>query len=61
MSRAFESYRDVLKGEVYMFSVFLVAYALVVLSAIVIMIFKSKRNAYPAPAVEREMSEKSAP
>jgi len=40
MSRAFESYRNVLKGEVYMFSVFLGAYALVVLSAIVIMIFK---------------------
>ena len=61
MSRAFESYRDVLTGEVYMSSVFLDAYTLVVLSAIVIMIFKSKRNAYPAPSAEREMNEKSAP
>ena len=61
MSKAFESYRDVLPGEVYMFSVFLGAYALVVLSAIVIMIFKSRRNTSPAPAAEREMDEKSAP
>jgi len=61
MSRAFGSYQDVLKSEVYMFSVFLGAYAPFVLSAIVIMIFKSKRNASPAPSAEREMSEKSAP
>jgi len=61
MSRAFESYQDVLKGEVYMFSVFLGAYALVVLSTIVVMMFKSRRNASPGPAAEREMSEKSAP
>jgi len=44
-----------------MFSVFLGANALVVLSAIVIMIFKSRRNASPGPAAESEMSEKSAP
>jgi len=43
------------------FSIFLGAYALVVLNAIVIMIFKSRRNASPAPTAEREMSEKSVP
>jgi len=47
MSRAFDSYRTVLNGEVYMFSV--------------IMIFKSRRNASPGPAAEREMCEQSAP
>ena len=52
MLRAFESYRIVLKGEVYMFSVFLGAYALVAPSTIVIMLVKS-RNASPAPSAER--------
>jgi len=45
MARAFESYRAVLRGEVYMFSAFLGAYALVVLTAIIPLVIKSRRNA----------------
>jgi hypothetical protein len=62
MARAFESYRAVLRGEVIMFSVFLGAYALVVLSAIILLIVKSRTTATPAPAAEeREVKEKPAP
>ena len=61
MSRAFESYRIVLRGEVYMFSAFLGAYALVILTAIILLIIKSRRTATAVPAAEREMKEKSAP
>jgi len=62
MERAFESYRDFLQGEVYMFSVFLGAYALVVLTALILLIFKSRRTASSAaPAGEREVKEKPAP
>jgi len=45
MARAFESYRTVLMGEVYIFSAFLCAYALVALTAITPLIIKSRRNA----------------
>jgi len=45
MTRAFESYRTVLRGEVSMLSAFLGAYALVVLTAIIPLIIKSRRNA----------------
>jgi len=62
MARAFESYQDFLQGEVYMLSVFLGAYALVVLSAFILLIFKSRRSASPAaPAAEREVKEQPAP
>ena len=61
MARAFESYRTVLRGEVYMFSVFLGVYALVVLTAIILLIVKSRRTATPVPAEEREIKEKPAP
>jgi len=45
MARVLESYRTVLRGEVYMFSAFLGAYVLVVLTAIIPLIIKSRRNA----------------
>jgi hypothetical protein len=63
MSRALESYRTVLKGEVYMFSVFLAVYALVVLSALLILVFKSRRDAAitPAQAAEKAVDEKVRP
>jgi len=38
MARAFGSYRTVLRGEVYMFSIFLDAYALVAITAIILLI-----------------------
>ena len=44
MARAFESYRTVLRGEVYIFSAFLDAYVLVVLTGIVLLIVKSRRT-----------------
>ena len=61
MSRAFESYRQVLKGEVLMFSVFLGVYGLVILSAIIVVIIKSRRNISPAPVAEKAINEKAAP
>jgi len=61
MSRAFESYRNVLRGEVYMFSAFLGAYALVILTAIILLILKSRKATTPVPAAEREVKEKPAP
>ena len=61
MARAFESYRSVLRGEVYMFSAFLGAYALVVLTAIILLVLKSRRSATPVPTEEREVKEKPAP
>jgi hypothetical protein len=41
------------RGEVYMFSAFLGAYVLV-LTAIILLIIKSRRAATPVPAEERE-------
>ena len=61
MARAFESYRSVLRGEVYMFAAFLGAYVLVVLIAIILLVLKSRRSATPAPTEEREVKEKPAP
>jgi len=61
MARAFESYRTVLRGEVYMFSAFLGAYVLVVLTAIVLLIVKSRRTATHGPVEVREVKEKPAP
>ena len=46
--RAFESYRKVLCGEVFMFSAFLGVYALVLLSVLIILIVKSTRRGVPA-------------
>jgi len=45
MARASESYRTVLRGQVYMFSAFLGAYVLVVLTTIILLVFKSRRTA----------------
>jgi len=61
MARAFESYRAVLRGEVYMFSAFLDAYVLVVLSAIILLIIKSSRTATHVPVEVREVKETPAP
>ena len=61
VSRAFESYRKALNGEVLMFSVLLGIYGLVILSTIIIMVVKSRRNASPAPVAEKAISEKAAP
>ena len=60
MSRAFDTYRKVLNGEVLMFSVFLGVYGLIILSAIIIVIVKSRRNASPVPVAEKAISEKAA-
>ena len=60
MARAFESYRTVLR-EVYMFSAFLGAYVLVVLTAIILLIVKSRRTATHGPVEVREVKEKPAP
>jgi len=51
MARASESYRTVLRGEVYMFSAFLGAYVLIVLTAIILLIIKSRRTATQACAL----------
>ena len=61
MSRAFEAYRKVLKGEVIMFSVFLAVYVLVVLSALVILVVKSRRTSSTAPVADKAVNEKAAP
>ena len=61
MARAFESYRSVLRGEVYMFSAFLGAYALVILTALILLVLKSRRTATPVPIEESEIKEKPAP
>jgi len=61
MARAFESYRTVLRGEVYMFSAFLDAYVLVVLTGIILLIVKSRRTATRVPVEVREVKEKPAP
>ena len=47
------------KGEVLMFSVLLGFHGLVILSAIIIMIVKSRRNASPAPVAEKAISERT--
>jgi len=59
MARAFESYRTVLKGEVYIFFAFLGAYVLV-LTGIVLLIVKSRRTATHVPVEVREVKEKPA-
>jgi len=61
MARTFGSYRSVLRGEVYMFSAFLDAYVLVVLTAIILLIIKSSRTATHVPVEVREVKETPAP
>jgi len=55
MARAFESYRTVLRGEMYMFFAFLGAYVLVVLTCIILLIAKSRRTATHVPVEVREV------
>ena len=60
MARAFESYRTVLRGEMYMFFAFLGAYVLVVLTGITLLIVKSRRTATHVPVEVREVKLKSS-
>jgi len=59
MARAFESYRAVLRGEVYMFSAFLGAYVFVVLTVLILLIIKSRRTATHVPVEVREVKEEA--
>ena len=59
MVRASESYRAVLRGEVYMFSAFLGAYVFVVLTVITLLIIKSRGNATHVPVEVREVKEEA--
>jgi len=59
MARAFESYRAVLRGEVYLFSAFLGAHVFVVLTVIILLIIKSRRTATHVPGEVREVKEEA--